>query len=101
LAALPLASVLAVLLVPHVLLVNMLDLLVLRLHQKQSKDLVPLAPTLQPVASVLQWHVLRWDLWLILLTKGLAQKQPLLLASHLPLVWPVLAVLLLVLASVL
>jgi hypothetical protein len=98
---LPLASVLAVLLVPHVLLVNMLDLLVLRLHQKQSKDLVPLVPTLQPVASVLQWHVLRWDLWLILLTKGLAQKQPLLLASHLPLVWPVLAVLLLVLASVL
>jgi hypothetical protein len=79
----------------------MLDLLVLRLHQKQSKDLVPLVPTLQPVASVLQWHVLRWDLWLILLTKGLAQKQPLLLASHLPLVWPVLAVLLLVLASVL
>jgi hypothetical protein len=52
LAALPLASVLVALLVPHVLLANMLDLLVLRLHQKQSKDLVPLVPTLQPVASV-------------------------------------------------
>jgi HAMP domain-containing protein len=52
LVALLLALALVVLWALHVWLANMLDPLVLRLHQKQSKDLVPLVPTLQPVASV-------------------------------------------------